>query len=186
MCENVRDYFQREYEAFLKSYEIQFTHFMGVFYFWITIVTFPATAGLIAKEHALSEDNFILLLRLLAGLAFFVAAKMYDIRCSQLKYIKFKNDAQQQLYNLIPENDRPKDYTPTGRNFKPRKAALLDFGIMMAIIMSLVEAAYIGYAEFLKTTNMIQAIEYSFVIWIFGIIVYILFVLIKLRPKKLS
>ena len=78
-------YFKAEIEQYQKDYEIQFNHFMGVFYFWIGIVSVPATAGLLTKK--VPPENLALLSFLIAILGYFVSAKMYDVRCSQLRYI---------------------------------------------------------------------------------------------------
>lgn len=184
MTENTRDYFQREYNAFLKAYEIQFTHFMGVFYFWIAVVTFPATAGLIASNHALSRPSFALLLHTLALLGFFLAAKMYDIRCSQLRYIVYMNEARKRLFEMIPEKDQPHDYKPPGKDFRPIKTALRDFGMIMAVVMSIVNAAYTGYALYIQTTQIGPSIRYGLGMLAFGVVMYVLFVWRKLRSKN--
>ena len=50
MNADTHEYFKIELEHFRKLSELQFTHFMGVFYFWIGVVTFPATAGLLTTD----------------------------------------------------------------------------------------------------------------------------------------
>ena len=87
MSEELRKFFERESDIFLKYYEIQFNHFMRVFYFWIAVITLPATAGLIAGNGKLFQENIALLLYLLAIVGILLSLKMYDIRCSQLRYI---------------------------------------------------------------------------------------------------
>ena len=184
MSNKPREYFRAEYEAWLKSYEIQFTHFMGVFYFWVAVVTFPATAGLIASQHRLPSHHFSLLLFLLALLGFFLLAKMSDIRCSQLKYVRNMNEARYQLYEDAKQ-ELPKNYVPPfGKNINVRKIALRDFGLVMAIVMSAVNGAYVGYAFYLNSGDTSRSTWYGVSAWVFGFIIYFCFVWFKLRPPK--
>jgi len=177
-----KDYFIAEYEAWLKSYEVQFTHFMGVFYFWVAVVTFPATAGLIASQKYLSPANFAILLYFLALIGFFLLAKMSDIRCSQLKYVRNLNEARYHLYNDAKE-ELPDSYGPPYvRNLNVRKIALTDFGVIMAIVMSAVNAAYTGYASYLSSGATCRGTLYGVCAWAFGFLIYFCFVWFKLRP----
>ncbi|MCK4823460.1 hypothetical protein KA005_47350 [bacterium] len=179
-----KDYFIAEYEAWLKSYEVQFTHFMGVFYFWVAVVTFPATAGLIANQHHLSSGNFALLLYFLALIGFFLLAKMSDIRCSQLKYVRNMNEARYHLYKDAKE-ELPDSYDPRYvRNLNVREIALTDFGLIMAIVMSAVNAAYTGYASYLSSGATSRSTWYGVCAWVFGFLIYFCFVWFKLRPPK--
>lgn len=183
MSKKANDYFRLEYEAWHKSYEIQFTHFMGVFYFWVAVVTFPATAGLIASQYQFPKPYFALLLCILALIGFFLAAKMFDIRCSQLKYVRYMNEARYHLY-LDAKTELPDDYNPPfGRDFNARKVALRDFGLFMAIIMSAVNAAYLGYAVYLISENICKSVGYSGGAWLLGFLTYFGFVWFKLRPS---
>ena len=185
MCDNkLKDYFIAEYEAWLKSYEVQFTHFMGVFYFWMAVVTFPATAGLIASQHQLSPGKFALLLHFLALLGFFLLAKMSDIRCSQLKYVRNMNEARYNLYEYAKQK-LPANYVPPfAKNPNVRKIALTDFGLIMAIAMSAVNAAYTGYALYLNSGDAYRSICYGAYAWGVGFLIYFCFVWFKLRPPK--
>lgn len=89
MNEEIRGYYKNELEHFQKAFELQFNHFMGVFYFWIGVVTLPATAGLLTTDKAISSVNLALLSLLIAIISLFASTKLYDIRCSQLKYTFF-------------------------------------------------------------------------------------------------
>ncbi len=186
----LKDYFIAEYETWLKCYEVQFTHFMGVFYFCVAVVTFPATAGLIASQYQLSPSKFALLLHFLALLGFFLLAKMSDIRCSQLKYVRNMNEARYHLYEYAKE-ELPDDYIPPllfnhdRITEKPnmRNIALRDFGLIMAIVMSAVNAAYTGYAFYLNSGDAYRSMCYGALAWGFGFLIYFCFVWFKLRLR---
>src|SRR5439155_3144436 len=47
MVDDGRDFLKGEYECGQKTYEVQFNHFMGVFNFWVAVITLPSAAGLI-------------------------------------------------------------------------------------------------------------------------------------------
>ena len=50
MKKDARDYLNAQLDYFQKASEIQFTHFMGVFYFWTLVVSAPVTAGLLTSS----------------------------------------------------------------------------------------------------------------------------------------
>lgn len=80
-------FLRTEYEFLTKAYEVQFTHFMGVFYFWIVVIGAPTAAGVIAEVVSLGA------ICIGAGLlGLFLAAKMFDIRFSQFRYIAKMNE----------------------------------------------------------------------------------------------
>lgn len=87
MDKDARDFLNSQLEFFQKSAELQFTHFMGVFYFWTLVVSAPVTAGLLTSSDKNADSRLGILLLLTAVLGLFLSAKMFDIRCSQLKYI---------------------------------------------------------------------------------------------------
>ena len=108
----------------------------------IAVVTFPATAGLIAGTTTLGDGKFGLLLVLLAILGVFLSAKMFDIRCSQLKYIVKINEVRYHIHVEV-KSALPKDFNLTfDRDVNLRQVALTDFGMAMAVVMSLVNGAY--------------------------------------------
>ena len=78
MEKDARDYLHEELSYFEKSAEVQFTHFMQVFYFWTAVVTAPITAGLLVKQGADAFQFALpLILVLIAPLGWFLSAKMF-------------------------------------------------------------------------------------------------------------
>src|SRR5688500_18340280 len=128
-----RDYLRIELDHFQKNAETQFTHFMGVFYFWTAVVTAPVTAGL-AKRDEIDPEALGSLLFLIAVLGGFLAAKMFDIRCSQLRYLVYLNRIRSKLFEHAKKvNAREKLFTNYDHPFPPaedlRKGAKSDFGM---------------------------------------------------------
>ncbi len=182
MTDEAREFLRGEYDALHKmAYESQFNHFMGVFYFWIAVVTFPATAGLIASSGTF--EQFGSLLVLLAILGAFLSTKMFDIRCSQLKYIVMMNEIRYHLHSDV-KNDLPRDFDlPFDRNADLRKVALTDFGMAMAVVMSLVNGAYAFSAAKLLGASSCPAslLGVGFALFCLGL--YVAFILKKVpRP----
>ena len=139
------EYLRGEYEFFQKAYEVQFTHFMGVFYFWIAVVTFPATASLFGKDTSMTGQQVGYILGLIAFMGVFLSAKMFDIRCAQLIYSNELNYLRKHLY-MKAKGEVPEGYTlrfdPATTNL--RRVAFADFGMWMAVAMSLVNGTYAG------------------------------------------
>ncbi len=146
MNNDARDYLKTELEFFNKAYEIQFDHFMRVFYFWTVIVTAPISAGLLTISNPLESDVFQLLLMLIAIMGWFLSAKMFDIRCSQLRYVSIMNEVRELFYRDA-KNSLPKSYEhplPAARDL--RQEAMTDFGIWMAFTMSFLDAVFFAFA----------------------------------------
>lgn len=179
------EYWTQELNHFTKAYEVNFTHFMGTFYFWTGIMTLPATAGLLAKDTIMTPIAFSSLFGLLAILGIFLTAKMYDIRCSQLKYIHFVDHARHYLYKEV-KTRLPKEYKhPFDTDNNLWHIALTDFGMIMAIVMSLVNAAYAACCIlFLGTDSWWRAATVFLVLTIFGIGLYALFVFRKVPSPQ--
>jgi hypothetical protein len=176
MKKEVRDYLHAELVFFQKETETQFTHFMGVFYFWTVVVAAPVTAGLLKFENNQDPKTLKTLLLIVALLGMFLAAKMFDIRCAQLKYTSFINRARGMLHTPIT-NDLPKSYKlPFPSDANLRKTALTDFGIWMAVIMSGVDAVCFGFALPL----LISGTDFNccgfIIFWIIGVAIYLLMV----------
>jgi hypothetical protein len=137
-----QEYWARELDHFARAFEVNFNHFMGVFYFWVGMITIPATAGLLGKETIMTPVTFAALFGVLAVLGLFLTTKTYDIRCSQLRYTVLMNEARQYLYDEV-KSKLPEGYKlPFGADTNLRTTALKDFGMMMAIVMSLINASY--------------------------------------------
>lgn len=187
MTNEAREFLRREYDSLHKvAYESHFTHFMAVFYFWIAVVTFPATAGLIAGNKNLPDCKFGLLLALLSILGVLLSAKMFDIRCSQLMYIKEINEVRYQLHAEV-KSDIPTDFKlPFGRDRNLRHVARTDFGIYMAVVMSLVNGAYAFYAAKLLGCTLRGTIFWGFVAAMVCLGSYFLLVLCKVPEPTCS
>lgn len=89
-----------EYGFFQKAFELQCSHFMGVFYLWAGLISLPVTAGLLALD--LADDakslRLIVLCLVLVALGCFLSLKMFDIRRSRLRYAVRLNDLRAALY----------------------------------------------------------------------------------------
>lgn len=186
MNQDTRDYLNNELHFFEKAYEIQFTHFMGVFYFWTIVVTAPVTAGLLATKGIGGDLTLSILLLLVAFLGWFLAAKMFDIRCSQLRYISMINQVRWTLYQDVKKN-LPKSYViPFVINTNVRKTAFTDFGMSMAIAMSALDAILLGFAlPFLLQDNTgFNWWAFTFY-FIFGFATYLFLVITRVpKPPK--
>lgn len=175
---DTRDYLKTELDFFQKNAETQFTHFMGVFYFWTAVVSAPVTAGLLATDLG-GSNGFTLgiLLLLIAILGMFLAIKMFDIRCSQLKYIVYMNQIRWKLYKDVKVRDDKKKYVQNkifwkyDHPFPPtgdlRKIALLDFGWEMAKTMSLLHGGFLFFGLWFIILKMKQFHE-NFVLFLMG------------------
>ena len=143
MKEDTREFFKIELEHFEKASEIQFNHFMGVFYFWVGVVSIPATAGLLTAEN-INPKYLAYLSLIIAVLGHFLSAKMFDIRCSQLNYLTIINEFRHYLYKLEKNNLSSNYKHPYPYDTNLRRVAFRDFGFYMAIIMSSIDALFFG------------------------------------------
>jgi hypothetical protein len=67
-----------EYEFLQKSFELQFNHFMAVFYFWIAVITAPISASLISNlgaQDLVKPLIYAILCFLVAFIGFFLSLK---------------------------------------------------------------------------------------------------------------
>ncbi len=176
MNERGQKFLEGEYEVAVKTYELQFTHFMGVFYFWIAVMTFPATAGLIASPEIMTPFQFGLLLIFLAALGIFLSAKMFDIRCSQLHYTHNLNQLRDHLYAYAKDGLPPDFEVQFGKDVNLRCVALTDFGMYMALIMSIVSGVYAGLSIYLFLELIWASILVGMVIAVLGVAIYWRFV----------
>jgi hypothetical protein len=145
MGDAVREYFKTELEHFQKAYELQFNHFMGVFYFWIGVVTLPSTAGLLTTGKNIPLENLALLSLLIAIVSLFTSLKMFDIRCSQLIYTFHMNEIRHQIYDAL-QKEIPSYEHPFPNSTDLRDRAHQDFGAIMAFVMSVVNAIFFGFS----------------------------------------
>lgn len=135
------DFLRTEYEFLNKAYEIQFTHFMGVFYFWIAVIGIPTTAGIITNHSDI--------LCIGAGLmGVFLSAKMFDHRHSQYWYIAKMNELRNHFW-LKFDIEKVDKIEMAGKNADLKKAARKDFGVKMAWIMSIFNSALIAVGIYL-------------------------------------
>jgi hypothetical protein len=180
MNKEAHDYLIAELKFYQKAYEIQFTHFMGVFYFWSVVVTAPATAGLLTFSGDANYPAFPILLVLIALMGWFLSAKMFDIRCSQLKYISKMNYVRYTLYQDAKAN-LPESYKhpfPPDTDF--RKTAFTDFGMIMAIVMSALDSTFLGFALPLLQGSGGYNWDTFTIYFLFGIATYFAIVLWRL------
>src|SRR5690606_6405700 len=135
-----------ELNYFQKASEMQFEHFMKVFYFWTIVVTAPITAGLLSDDSKINSPTFGMLLLLIGLIGFFLTLKIFDIRCSQLRYIAKINQIRAILYMQIKKDnlDLYQELIPPNNDL--RKTALEDFGWKMALTMSFLNAVILGFA----------------------------------------
>src|SRR5947207_9959937 len=92
-----KDVLLEEYRFMQKAYALQFSHFMGVFYLWIPLVSLPVGAGAFAN---LGSRPFPLgfLLIFIAAIGLLLSAKMFDIRRSQIRYLERTNKLREVLW----------------------------------------------------------------------------------------
>lgn len=138
----LKDVLLNEYCFMQKAYELQFTHFMGVFYFWIPAVTLPTSAVVLANLGS-RPVPLGLLFCFIALIGFFLSAKMFDIRRSQVRYLERTNKLRGALWGRY----RVEYWTgiaPMGKEADLTRIALTDFGRTMALTMSAVHGALTG------------------------------------------
>ncbi|HEY9152959.1 MAG TPA: hypothetical protein VIN60_08755 [Anaerolineales bacterium] len=192
MPDDVREFLKGEYECAQKTYEVQFNHFMGVFNFWIALITLPSAAGIITlmakgpteTDAITSPDHFVgLLLAILGVIGMFLSAKMFDIRKAELGYIDDMNHARGALYDQI--HDLPETYKPRFLGDQDlQKVACEDFGKWMAIVMSTVNAIYIGGALWYFVPSLFLALPIAVLTLLFGCGTYVDLVIRKVPPKR--
>jgi len=138
----LKDVLLDEYRFMQKSYELQFTHFMGVFYFWIAVVSLPTGAAVVANLGS-KPVPLGLLFCFIALIGFFLSAKMFDIRRSQVRYVERTNQLRAALWLRYKIKDET-GIEPMGEGADLVKIALTDFGRTMAVTMSAVHGVLIG------------------------------------------
>jgi hypothetical protein len=138
----VKDILLGEYRFMQKSYELQFTHFMGVFYIWIPVVTIPVGAGILANLGS-KPLAFGFLICFVAIIGVFLSAKMFDIRRSQIRYLERTNRLREALWEKYKIEDET-GISPLGKGVDLVKIATTDFGLMMAVTMSAVHGTLGG------------------------------------------
>lgn len=131
-----------EYRFMQKSYELQFTHFMAVFYIWIPIVTLPVGAGVLANLGQRPRSLGFLFI-FVAVIGILLSLKMFDIRRSQVRYLQRVNSLREALWERYAIESETK-IAPLGRGVDLIHVARRDFGLIMAITMSCVHAVLVG------------------------------------------
>jgi hypothetical protein len=126
-----------EYKFMQKAAELQFTHFMGVFYFWTALISLPTGAGIL-KSFETKDMAFGLVCLFVSLIGVFLSAKMFDIRRSQIKYLRLTNQIRFALWEIgkVYELTDPR-IIPMGKRQKQdgkleivdlRQVARTDFG----------------------------------------------------------
>jgi hypothetical protein len=146
-----KDFLLIEYKFMEKAYELQFNHFMGVFYFWTAVVGVPITAGILTNLELNDFEKltaFGILCIVVCFLGFFVSLKMFDIRQSQFRYIKKMDEIRDYFWriNKIEENSK---ISHIGKNADYVKIAKTDFGMYMALIMSITHGILLSVGTYL-------------------------------------
>lgn len=142
--EDMKSFLLTEYDLLEKEYELQFDHFMKVFYFWIAVVSAPMTAGIVANlglQEQQSLNAFGILCVVVAVLGIFVSLKMFDIRQSQWGYIQDMNRIRKFFWEKLAI---PFETKLSRISKKPDCAADLlksDFARWMALIMAFIHGA---------------------------------------------
>lgn len=165
----VKDILLDEYRFMQKSYELQFTHFMGVFYIWIPLVSLPVGAGVLSnlgsKPLAL---GFLLLF--IGVLGFLVSAKMFDIRGAQIRYLKRTNELREALWKRY-DIQKETQIEPLGKGVDLVRIARTDFGLTMALTMSAVHGVLIGVGIW-NVLRSIQTLGCGIYLAIFGGVIF--------------
>ncbi len=155
-------FLRTEYEVLAKIYEIQFTHFMGVFYFWIAVIGLPTTAGVITQSVSLGALCIVVGL-----LGVFLVAKMFDIRHSQFRYIAKMNELRGRFWSEF-KIEKADGIEMLGKNADLEKIVRKDFGIIMAWVMSLVNSILIAGGVYFSTSSYSQcaSLTATIAVWI--------------------
>lgn len=198
MKKETREYLNNQFNYFQKLSELQFDHFMRVFYFWTIIVTAPLSAGLVSDISQIDSQPFGILLLLIGLIGIFLTVKIFDIRGSQLRYIAQINQIRYIFETEIKKNDKRYFYQSLFPPWKDlRETAYEDFGMKMAITMSFINAIFLGFAlRVLVNSNIVGLLTFAVAVS-FGIIWYRDFVKLKVPlpedylpndylPKKLK
>jgi len=168
------------------AYKTQFTHFMNVFYFWTVLVTAPVTAGLLTKQdQSTLISTFPIVLVLIGIVGWLLFAKMSEIRMSQLTYISKMNYVRSEMHNIVKPHLSKEYKLPFKCEIDLSNEAKKDFGVVMTITMSLINAAYLGFGLPMFFSQLINSGLYIFFIsFLFGIATY--FIIIAWSGPKIN
>src|SRR5205085_11206773 len=119
-----------------------FTHFMQVFVVWVGVVTAPLTLSILANlgfplERRVTVFGVVCLV--VASIGMFLAAKMFDIRRSQLRYLGQINTIRVKRYSLFNVTEAT-GLRPYGEGVNLANVAAFDFGMSMAKAMGFVHS----------------------------------------------
>lgn len=133
-------FLRTEYEFLAKAYEVHFTHFMGVFYFWVAVIGAPTTASAISISNIFSPGAVWFGAGLLGC---FLTAKLYDLRYSQFRYIVKMNELRARFWQFF-DIEKHESVEMLGKNANLEEIARKDFGARMAWIMSIFNGGVIA------------------------------------------
>lgn len=185
MKKETREYLNNQFNYFQKVSELQFDHFMKVFYFWTIIVTAPLSAVLVSDTSKINSPTFGILLLLIGSTGVFLTGKLFDIRGSQLRYIAQINQIRYIFEAEIKINDKLYFYEslfPPCKNLQ--NTAYTDFGMNMAFTMSFINAIFLGFSLVVLFHNYILGLLTFITALILGIIWYRDFVKLKVPPPE--
>jgi hypothetical protein len=165
-----------EYEFMEKAYELQFNHFMGVFYFWIVVVGAPISAGILTTLGLEGSQKFTalgILCIFVSLLGVFLSAKMFDIRHSQLRYVKKLNEIRDHFWQTYKIEETNK-LVHLGKNADLAKTAKTDFGTHMAWIMSLIHVSLVCFGSWFILLHLSDSVLMLLLSILFGVIMWVL------------
>ena len=135
------DFLISDYEFFQKGFELWANHFMGVFYLWTGTVIVPTTAGGLLIDLGVHDSGrswlFSLICIAVGLIGWFISLKMFDIRKAQINYIAQMNLIRASAYERFGITDRY-SLQPYGKDSDLKSVSRRDFGLVMAIVMSLI------------------------------------------------
>jgi len=140
-AQRAEDFLISDYEYFQKGFELWANHFMGVFYLWAGAVIIPTSAGSLLTDLGVPGSDrswvFALICIGVALIGAFISLKMFDIRKAQLNYIAQMNLIRASAYEKLGITERF-ELQPYGKGSDLKAVSRRDFGLVMAIVMSLV------------------------------------------------
>jgi hypothetical protein len=177
-----------EYQSMQRYYEIQFNHFMAVFYLWSGVLG----AGIAAT--VLSNLNLTNIQRSTAFgisclsalvLGFLLSLKMFDLRKSQFSYILEINQLRDFFWRnyKIKQEDKLSSFSENANVVTISKT---DFGVWMASIMSLAHGGlmFLGlYAMPFTSCKVIAGVVAGLAVTVANIIGYYLLVVYQLQLR---
>jgi len=172
MAQEKEAFLRTEYEFLAKAYEVHFSHFMGVFYFWVGVIGAPTAASAITDSlpNSFSAGVTVGAIWFGAGiLGSFLTWKLYDLRASQFRYIAKMNELRARFWKVF-KIEKLENVEMLGKAADLEEVARKDFGVYMARFMSLVNGGLIAGAVFLWSPckSECASLYLALTIWLFA------------------